>query len=194
VPGLDPTRVLKLPGRFVIGADLSADSYPYGGTPVGFTSRAKLVREQVYAYGNSEAYGRDKASTYGGRYSAIIVAVLEQFDPTVLNLLYASSGVSAGGFVGANVLSLPGPEKNLAPGLVTPPTALGAGNGELLFVADNVLGNPSIIVYAPSFILAPKLEAEMQLNKPLEHLFMAVVGMDATFRDLACDLLGNLAA
>jgi len=195
--GLDPTQVLKLAGRFVIGptqAGISSGTYPYGGVPVGFTTRARLVREQSYAFGNSEAYGRDKASTYGGRYSAALVAVLEQFDKTILNLLYASSSTSAGGYQGANVLSLPLPGRNVAPGQVLPPTALGSGNGELLFVADDYEGAPSVLVYAPSFMLAPKLEADLRVDAVLEHLFIAQVGMDASLRDLSCDLLGNLSA
>src|SRR5580692_3082669 len=81
--------VYTLPYPLVPGGGPVLSSYPFGGTPVGIVSRARLVREQSYALANSEALGRDGVSAYGGRFKASVSAVLVQRDKTILNALYA---------------------------------------------------------------------------------------------------------
>jgi hypothetical protein len=188
--GYDPTQAISVPGRFVLGptqGGMSTGTYPYGAaTKIGMCSKIKLVLEQEYFFGHSEALGRNKASAYGGRYAAALAAVVEQFDKDVLSLLYASSAVSAGGYQGANVLSLPLPGRNQTPGAILPNASA------LLYAADDYLNHPSLIVYAPIFIRpSAKVEHDLDL-KPFETLLLVLCGLDATQRDFAFDLLGNL--
>jgi hypothetical protein len=166
---------------------MSTGAYPFGGTALGIMSEGKWVEERQYAYGASEALGRAKATAYGGNYAASLAAVLVQYDTTILNLLYANDQTSAGGYQGANRLSLPLPGRNVAPGPIAP-------NGSaLLFVADDYLTKPSLIVYAPIFLLPdPKLERDLALNKAFEHALLVIVGLDSTQRDYQCALLGDM--
>jgi hypothetical protein len=186
VSGFDPTLCLTVPGRLVLGPTNLALAYPFGGTPVGIVSRARLVREQSYALANSEALGRDGVSAYGGRFKASVSAVLVQRDKTILNALYASSSTSAGGYAGANVLSLPLPGRSLPPGFVPASAAL-------LFVADDQDNQPSLLVYAPILVLQAKDELDLVLNKPLEEGFVAYCGLDGTNRDFQWALLSDIA-
>lgn len=191
----DPTKAFTVPGRFVIGPTqngLSTGTYPYGGLALGICSRAKLVVEQQTAYAHSEALGRNKVGAYRGAFAAAISAVLVQFDKTLLNLLFAASSTSTGSYQGANVLSLPLPGRSITPGRVTSPTPTGANNAALLFAADDYLNQPSLIAYAPLWILEAKTMLDLTLKDPLETSFVAVLGCDSTNRDFQLDLIGHL--
>lgn len=193
--GYDPSQAFVNPGRFVLGPSqpgLSTGSYPFSGTPLGICSRARFHEGSTHAYGASEALSRDKASLYSGKHWASLAFVLVQYDPVVLNQLYASSSVSAGGYQGANVLSLPLPGRNRAPGKVNPATLLGVPVS-LLFAADDLLDRPSLIAYAPGFKKPdPELVRSLALDEPFETAVEVVFLLDSAQRDYQCDLIGNL--
>lgn len=161
-----------------------AVAYPFGGTPLGFVARAKLVREQVYFPAHSEARGRDAVSMYGGRFRAALAFVLQQYDPDVLRQVWAQSTTSPNGFSGASILSVQQVGNTLQPG------ALVASSPLLLVADDPTL--PSTLVYAPLWTLGPKLELDLVLNKPAETGLVVVAGLDANNLDVRVDKLENL--
>lgn len=163
---------------------LAAGVYPFGGTPLGFVARAKLVREQVYFPAHSEARGRDAVSMYGGRFRAALAFVLQQYDPDVLKQVWARSTTSPNGFSGASILSVPQVGNTLQPG------ALVASSPLLLVADDPTL--PSTLIYAPLWTLGPKLELDLVLNKPSETGLVVVAGLDANNLDVRIDKLENL--
>lgn len=185
----DPTRCLSVPGRLYLNptsAGMLAGVPPYNGTELGVKSRAVLVREQSYAYSNSEANGRNKVAAYGGRYSASFTFVLTQYDPDVLQKVWAYSTTSPNGYQGAVILTIPkAGQTTLSPGLI-------ATGSPLLFSADDPT-NPSILILAPIWTLNPKLDLDEVLDKPLETSIVVVAGIDANGNDIRCDLLQNLA-
>lgn len=183
----DPTRALSVPGRLVINptnAGLISGIYPFGGVEFGIVTRIKVTRTAVHAFYNSEARGRDGVSGYRGRDRLALTFALVQYDPTVLDTVWAFSTVSPNGYAGANILSLPQPGRNNTPGLIP------AGS-PLLFAADDPI-HPSAIIYAPIYTFDPKLEEDLVLNKPLETAFVVVAGIDGTGRDYSQDLMENL--
>lgn len=187
---IDPTRALaSVAGRLVLGpsnAGMASGVYPYGSsTPIGLVSRWREVREQVYAWENSEARARDAVAGYGGRYKASFTFVLVQYDPTVLEKLYAFSNTSPNGYSGASILTLPKAGlTSLAPGLL-------ATQSPLLFAADDP-SHPSTLILAPILCLPPKLELDETLDKPFETSVVVVAGIDANGNDIRRDKLENL--
>lgn len=187
---IDPTRVFSVAGRLVIGptnAGMLAGTYPYGSTaPVGLVTRYREIRTQEYAYGHSEARGRNKLSAYGGRYAFAAAFVLVQYDQDVLDKLYAYSTTSPNSFSGANILTVPkSGQATLSPGLL-------AVGSPLLFAAEDP-SKPSTLILAPVWCLEEKLEADKSLRAPLETSVVVVAGIDANGNDVRIDKIENLA-
>jgi len=162
-------------GRLVIAptnVGMAAGVYPWGSSsPLGFVTRAQLIRARKNAYANGEAMGRDKRSTYTGRESVVFACVFEQWDETLNRLLWAYSTTSPNGYSGANILSIPRPGGNVAPGLVT-------AQSPILFGADDPT-MPSLLMMAPSVTFDEKLVNDLRLNAPLENAAIFVCGGEA---------------
>lgn len=185
----DPTRALTVPGRLYYNpttVGLAAGVAPYGGSELGIVVRWREVREQVYAYSNSEARGRDKVRTYGGRYAMSFSFVLVQYDLDQIDRVWAYSTTSPNGYSGANILTLPkAGQTTLSPGLIVE-------SGPVLFAADDP-AHPSTLILAPSWTAGAKLELDKVLDKPLEYGLVIVAGIDANGLDVREDVLQNLA-
>lgn len=164
---------------------MASGTAPYGGTELGIKNRFRLVREQRYAWADSEAMGRDAVRGYHGGFKASLVWTLLQADEAMLRKVYAYSTTSPNGYGDANIYTIPkAGETTLPPGVITP-------SSPLLFAADDP-ENPSTLVFAPIWTLGPKLELDKTLNKPYEHALVCVVGLDSSNRDLREALLQNL--
>jgi hypothetical protein len=158
--------------------------FPFGGSELGFVSKSRLTRVQSTTPYNSEARGIDGAAIYRGRERASFSCVLIQYDTTLLNFLWASNTTSPNGFAGANILSLPQPGRNLSPGRVA--------QGQPLLVAADDPSMPSLLIFAPQYILDAKLDLDRVLNKPYETGFVVACGLDANGYDVREDLMENL--
>lgn len=186
----DPQQAITVPGRLFLNptaAGMRDASSNYGGTPLGIKSNARLIREQVYAWKHSEAYGRDAVSGYGGRYKASFVFVLVQYDTAALRNVWAYSTTNPNGFADpVNIFTIPkAGQTTLAPGALV-------ATSPLLFAADDYLNHPSVLVLSPLWSLGAKLELDYRLNAPLETSIVVVAGMDANGNDVRVDLVQNL--
>lgn len=182
---LNPQRAYTISGRLVLNPTTLTAAYPYGGTELGFVTRWRIIRDQKLYEANSEARGRDGVSVYGGRYRAAGAFVLIQWDPDVLQKLYAYSNTSPNGYSGASILTVPkSGQTTLSPGLIAP-------SSPLLFAADDPT-HPSALFLAPIFTLGPKLELDQTLDRPSETGVVVVAGIDASGNDLRIDKIENL--
>jgi hypothetical protein len=190
----DPTAALSVPGRLILGPTqpalltglpLGADGMPtYGGTALGYVSGVVVVPEVEHAYALSESTGLNRAKTYRGGEQSALVFTLVQYDPQVNDQAWASSGASAGGYSGANTLSLPAQGRSLQPGLVPPSLPL-------LFAPDNV-EHPAVLLYAPAWMLQSAQKLAFLMQRPLESVLVVVAGVDAAGHDLAIGRLEDL--
>lgn len=188
----NPQQAITVPGRLVLNpsaAGMASGIYPFGdsATALGIKAKAALVREQVYAWKHSEAYGRDAAAGYGGRYKASFVFVLVQYDPTALRNVWAYSTTNPNGYADpVNIFTLPkAGQTTLAPGALVP-------SSPLLFAPDDVLNHPAVLILSPLWSLGAKLQLDYRLDAPLETSIVVVAGMDSNGNDVRTDLLQNL--
>ena len=183
--GYDPRQAVHVPGRLVLGPTQGGlvGSYPYGGTTVGRVARAALVIDEEEWEVLSEAKGK-RTATGRGITRAAFTFVLVEYDTTVLNLIYAFTTTSGGGFSGANTLRLPDPARNLSPGLKT------AGS-PLLFAADNP-AHPCVLIHAPFYSHPKGKKVEHGLDRPREEAVLGTAGEDSNGYDISVDLIEHL--
>lgn len=183
--GLDPSLVFANPVRLVIAPTQGGllGAYPYGGTPVGYIVKAKHhVKEEVFSQ-YSEARGRRVAGGRGYTESEFTF-VLQQYDTLILNLLYAHTTSSAGGFGGANTLTSPDVGATQQPGLVTP--------GSVLLVAPEDSSQPGLIIYAPRYSHGGEKDIDHVLDKGREEAVTVYCDDSASGLDYNADYLENL--
>ncbi len=190
----DPSRALTIPGRLIVGPTqgglvtglpLDSTGLPtYGGTVVGYTTKARLEREEEGAFLRSEALSIDAAWCRGFARFAL-ACLLVQYDTTVLNQLWAVTTVSGGGYQGANTLREPSPSGTVTPGVQTP-------GAQVLFAPDDVT-QPGVLLYAPIWTNGQaRQDLAYAADTPYEVPVTIVAVGDSSNRVVACDLLENL--
>lgn len=133
----DVARIIRAPGRLVVGPTDLAAAYPHGGTEVGLTNAVVLQPTGSGFLVRNEALGESTDVLEGGNEFAF-ACFLRGFDDDAVAQFFPDRH-STGSVSGHSVFSVPGTN---APGA----SALGRAV-IVLYVPDDALHVPAILVY-----------------------------------------------
>ncbi len=131
-------RILRGPGRLVIGPTNLSNAYPYGGTEVGKTTLCALQSFGTPFRVESEGLG-EAIDILEGNKRFVFGCFLRGWDDDAVDKFNSSSNYSAGGTTQHAVLKEPGSK---VPG----ETAIGRAV-ILLYVPDDLIHVPALLIY-----------------------------------------------
>tara|TARA_R110000782_G_scaffold253743_1_gene341940 strand:- start:22220 stop:22780 length:561 start_codon:yes stop_codon:yes gene_type:complete len=132
------SRVLRAPGRLVVNpTDLTLD-YPYGGTEVGLTKLVALTSQGTHTRIPSEGLGGDSSDVLERSNLYVFVCFLRGWDDEAVEKFFAKNYVQ-GAVSGHAVFREPG---DRGPG-----ASVLAREVKLLYVPDDPVSNPALLIY-----------------------------------------------
>lgn len=132
----DAARILRVPGRLVVGPTDLGVAFPYGGTQVGFTRRVVVQPLGAGFRVESEALG-DATDVLEAPTRHVMACFVRGWDDDALRLLFPDQ-YDAGARSGHAVVTVP---NRARPGA----SALGRAV-RLLYVPDDVIAAPALLI------------------------------------------------
>jgi hypothetical protein len=131
-------RILRGPGRVVIGPTNLAAAYPYGGTEVGKTNQFALQSFGTQFRIESEGLG-EATDILEANKRFVAALFVRGWDDDAVEQFFSSSNYAAGGTSAHAVLSEPGTK--------VPGESAIARAVKLLYVPDDIIHVPSLLIY-----------------------------------------------